>query len=93
MTFWKKCECGEWFLARNGNRGRPRYCCEKCSVEANRIANAKLMSARRSGKKIQFSRMDGLAELRRRQRAEDRARVAAMAAERVEWRGQHCGAM
>ena len=89
MTFWKKCECGEWFLARNGDRGRPRICCEKCHKAARTIAMAELMRQKRSGGKARFSSEDGLAELRRRQRAEERARLAESAFEHTVWRGQN----
>lgn len=94
MMFWKKCECGEWYVARHGDRGRPRICCEKCHTAARNIAMAEMMRSKRNGGRARFSSGDGLAELRRRQRAEERARVAAMATERTVWRGQHCmGAM
>jgi len=89
MTIWKKCECGEWFVARTGKRGRPRICCEKCNAEVRKIAMSAYQRDHYRGKRNTFSSSDALAELRRRQRAEDRARVAAMETEHIEWRGQY----
>ena len=89
MTFWKKCECGEWFIARSGKRGRPHVCCEKCFAEARRIAMAAYQRNVYRGKRNTFSSADALAELRRRQRAEERARLAESAFERTVWRGHH----
>ena len=83
MTFWKKCECGEWFVARTGKRGRPRICCEKCNVEVRKIA----MSAYQRSNT--FSSADAYAELRRRQRAAELARYDAAATERTVWRGNN----
>lgn len=89
MTFWKKCECGEWFVARTGKRGRPRICCEKCNVEVRKIAMSAYQRNLYRGKRNTFSSADALAELRRRQRAADRARYDAAATERTVWRGNN----
>lgn len=89
MMFWKKCECGEWFLARNGDRGRPRICCERCHFEVRRMVSAEIMRAKRTGQKACFSSDDALAEIRRRKREAERARLAANEWEHVEWRGNY----
>ena len=66
MKLWKKCACGEWFIARSGNTGRPRVCCERCHKEVRNMVAAEIMRAKRSGHRSLFTSDDALDELRRR---------------------------